>query len=358
LPTVNELFDLRYGHSLELNRLEVSDAVDAVNFVSRTTRNNGVSARVSRIAGIVPAEAGTLSVALGGQGGAAQSFVQPFPYYCGRDVMVLTPKGAMSEAEKLWWSACISANHYRFGFGRQANRTLKDLALPSRNIIPSWVAIAAPDQFEGADKKASDVPTPRLEAAKWTRYSISDLFDIRKGKRLTKANMLPGTIPFIGAIEKNNGVSAFVQSALHRGNTITVNYNGSVAEAFYQPIPFWCSDDVNVLYPRFTLTPEKALFVCTVVRLERYRFSYGRKWHLERMKMASIRLPSDADGAPDWTFMESYIKSLPFSSQIGSLRDVRSTLEIDQREKTSMHHPRKASTQGRLQSPHTLMSEV
>jgi hypothetical protein len=228
--------------------------------------------------------------------------------------MILTPKTEMSESEKLWWAACISANHYRFGFGRQANRTLKDLALPS--AIPSWVATVNVHAFEGASKKAADVVTPQLDTSKWKHYCLSELFDIRKGKRLTKANMSAGNRPFIGAIEKNNGVSAWVQKALHASNTITVNYNGSVAEAFYQPIPFWCSDDVNVLYPKFSLTPERALFICTVVRLERYRFSYGRKWHLDRMKAASIRLPSKPDGAPDWKYTDGYIRSLPFSSQV------------------------------------------
>jgi len=96
-----------------------------------------------------------------------------------------------------------------------------------------------------------------------------------------------------------------------------VNYNGGVAEAFYQPKPFWCSDDVNVLYPKFSLTPAIALFLATVIGLERYRFNYGRKWHLERMRTAVVRLPAKTDGPPDWQYMERYIKSLSFSSQIG-----------------------------------------
>jgi hypothetical protein len=317
MPKVSDLFVLQYGHSLELNRLQPSDAPDAINFVSRTTRNNGVSARVQPIRGVEPADAGTLSVALGGQGGAAETFLQPRPYYCGRDVMILTPKTAMQDVEKLWWSACITANHFRFGFGRQANRTLKDIALPDRSAIPGWVTLEDTTQFEGANLPASAMATSPLDPSLWKPYSLSALFEIRKGKRLTKAKMTEGNTPFIGAIDKNNGVSAFVARALHQGNTITVNYNGSVAEAFYQPTPFWCSDDVNVLYPRFTLTPAVALFIATIIRLERYRFSYGRKWHLERMRAASIRLPSKAHDAPDWQFMEQYVKSLAFSRNVG-----------------------------------------
>lgn len=151
----------------------------------------------------------------------------------------------------------------------------------------------------------------------WKPFRLGEIFDLKKGKRLTKANMTDGTTPFIGAIESNNGVSNFVgQTALHSNGTITVNYNGSVAEAFYQPEAFCASDDVNVLYPKFKMTPAIGIFIATLIRREKYRFSYGRKWHLERMRESEIYLPVDADGNPDFIFMQKYIESLPFSDQI------------------------------------------
>ena len=57
---------------------------------------------------------------------------------------------------------------------------------------------------------------------------ISTIFDIKKGKRLTKDNMIPGTINFIGSTSVNNGVTAKVSNSshIHNGNTITVTYNG------------------------------------------------------------------------------------------------------------------------------------
>jgi len=43
--------------------------------------------------------------------------------------------------------------------------------------------------------------------------------------------MVAGGTPFIGAIDNSNGVTAYVaQPALHAANTLTVNYNGGVAE--------------------------------------------------------------------------------------------------------------------------------
>lgn len=152
----------------------------------------------------------------------------------------------------------------------------------------------------------------------WKLFYFKDLFEIKRGKRLTKANMNVGTTPFIGAIDSNNGLTAFIdQEPIHSGNTITVNYNGNgLADAYYQSSPFWCSDDVNVLYPKFELTPEIALFITTVIRKEKYRFSYGRKWHVARMKVSTISLPCKADGTLDLKFMQDYISTLPFSKEI------------------------------------------
>ncbi len=166
--------------------------------------------------------------------------------------------------------------------------------------------------------EAADGPTRDLDASAWKSFALSDLFDIKKGARLIKSAMKPGSLAFISAIETNNGLRQRVNvEAKHPDGVLTVNYNGNgVAEAFYQPEPFWASDDVNVLYPKFTLDPIVALFICTIIRREKYRFSYGRKWSLERMKASTIKLPVDRDGVPDWEFMREFMSGLPFASTL------------------------------------------
>lgn len=172
-------------------------------------------------------------------------------------------------------------------------------------------------QYDNAKDNFSKKPTPSLDTTKWKWYQLQDLFTIKKGKRLTKANMIEGNIPFIGSIDSNNGYREYIgQEPIHTGNTITVNYNGSVAEAFYQPNPFWASDDVNVLYPKFKMNQYIALFFVALIKMEKYRFNFGRKWHMERMNISEIKLPVFESGIPDYGFMERYIKSLPFSKRI------------------------------------------
>ncbi|MBN3962196.1 MAG: N-6 DNA methylase [Nostoc sp. NMS8] len=152
----------------------------------------------------------------------------------------------------------------------------------------------------------------------WKYFCIGEFFEVKKGRRLTKANMTNGNTPFIGAIDKNNGVSAYIgQQPIFKGNTITVNYDGNgVAEAYYQPVPYWALDSVNVLYPKFNLTPAIAIFLISIIRQEKFRFNYGRKWHMQRMKESMIKLPAKINNEPDWEYMENYIKLLPLGNEI------------------------------------------
>jgi len=102
----------------------------------------------------------------------------------------------------------------------------------------------------------------------------------------------------------------------HQGNVITVNRNGSVGQAFYQPEPFCSTEDVHVFIPKFTLNPFIAMFLVPLIMKEKYRYSYGRKWGIERMKNTRIKLPVDEKGQPDWEFMGKYVQGLPFSSNL------------------------------------------
>jgi len=133
--TVSEIFEVTYGVNLELNAL--AQDPNGINFVSRSAQNNGVSARVQLIPGVEPIPQGTISVA--GGGSVMESFLQVEPYYSGRDLYYLNPLINLSDQEKLYYCACLRANKYRFNYGRQANRTLKDLEIPSPKEIPNWV---------------------------------------------------------------------------------------------------------------------------------------------------------------------------------------------------------------------------
>lgn len=333
MPKVSDLFTVRYGVNLELNALKIDP--NGVAFVSRTELNNGISGRVLPVDGCEPIPAGTISVACGGS--VMASFLQTEPYYSGRDLFYLTARVEMTDAQKLYYCACLRANRFRYNYGRQANRTLGDITLPALAELPEWVQAARPAQFDGKDRRAVSEPTPTLDTTDWVPFRYDQVFEIRKGYYNKKPPTCDpdGAIPFIGATERANGITAWVspdavQSCdrngpgsadpvsrkIFKAPCITVSNNGSVGEAFYQPLDFTCSHDVNPLYLKdggVHLTPGIAFFLATVIRAEKYRWNYGRKWRPMRMPSSVIRLPVDAAGKPDWAFMERYVATLPFS---------------------------------------------
>jgi len=124
LVPVSELFTI-----INMEQCRSTDP-GAVPFVSRTENNNGVCAFVEQEIDIEPNPAHTLSVA--GGGSVLSAFYQPLPYYSGRDIYILIPKQKMKIIEMLFYAQCIKANKYKYNYGRQANKTLKDILLPSK----------------------------------------------------------------------------------------------------------------------------------------------------------------------------------------------------------------------------------
>lgn len=305
-----DLFELHQGNGFELYNMNLSDT-SGINFVSRTGQNNGVVAKVEREENKAPYPAGYITVALGGS--VLSSFVQIKPFYTSFHIMVLEPKREMTFNEKLYYCMCIRYNAYRYSYGRQANKTLKNIVIP--DTVPEWVQHTKIVPLSTKNIiKVND-----LNVKDWQNYQLKDLFDFVKGKRLTKEDIVPGEINYLGAISDNNGVREKIDTEYFwEGNCITVNYNGSVGEAFYQEKNFWASDDVNVLYAKKTWKMNKfnAMFIVTVIKANKYRFSYGRKWTMEKMRDSIIKLPSKRDGMPNFEYMENYIKSLPYGDKI------------------------------------------
>ena len=281
-------------------------------YITTTSENNGVECLVNYSPQY---KGGVLTVSK--DGGNGDAFLQSIPFCGNEKVMVLTPKTTLSIAELFFYATVIRYNKYIFGYGRKCSvARLSELYVPALSDIPAYVK-----NFEIhpiATGNDNSMLLPSFE--NWGEYILGDLFEIKKGKRLTSDDQEGGSTPYIGAIDSNNGIANYIgQEAIHDGNTISLSYNGSVGEAFYQPNPFWATDDVNVLYFReengVAFNKYIALFVCAVLRQEKYRYSYGRKWVLDSMKSTIIKLP-EKSGKPDWTFMESYMKSLPYGDRI------------------------------------------
>lgn len=308
---ISDIFELIQGNSLNFKDMIVSDE-SVVNFISRTSKLNGVVGKVNEIDSVIPFSAGLITVALGGS--VLSSFVQTKPFYTAYHIMVLKPKIEMSLNEKLFYCMCINKNAYRYSYGRQANKTLKDIKIP--NCVPEQILNLKIDTRLLKSSNTEQVLLTKSEY--WEKFTINFLFEIVNGVKLPSYDRKFGTTPLVSTTSQNNGVSDYIDSTgltLH-SNILTVAYSGSVGATFYHEGEVFVGETVFALIPKFKMNKYIAQFLVTVLTKNNERYTYGRKIIGSRYGNDEILLPSKDKTMPDWEYIEYYIKSLSFGDKI------------------------------------------
>jgi hypothetical protein len=319
MKRLDEIFDICYGSQLDLNKCVVCEKPDGYNFVNRSEKNCGVSARILEEENKKPFPASLITVAMGGT--VLSSFVQQEPFYTGQNVKVMQPKPRykdMSDLVKLYYCYCIEQNRFRFSpFGREANVSFESIIVPDIEELPNKLNKITLSDYESPQEPIIDRKI-ELNTDNWKWFRLCDLFRIYTSKEENARNRLEGNTPFISSTKFSNGVSMYVDdNPTQPRNTITIARNGSVCSAFYQPIPYCASpDDIRIFEPRFQLNKYIAFFLIPIIEKEKFRYEYGRKFGTKRMNETKIKLPVSNNNSPDWRFMEDYIKSLPYSDNI------------------------------------------
>lgn len=353
------------GNKMDKNKM--THLNPSVNFVSRTATNNGVSDVVDIVDGIEPYPAGCITLAFGGSVGSC--FLQEEPFYTGQNVgVILLPDNITREAKIFLVSALEKKCKMSFhAFGNEINKHFKtdlSIKLPVKETeeidweymqeriteleqeriteLEQYLIATGLNDYELTDEDKDILATKLTDGVvlqnsisgngclkETAEFKISDVFDLYKGKRLTKAEHTCGNTPFIGSTDSNNGVTGYIgQEPIFSGDAITISYNGSVGQVFYQENDFWASDDINVLYLKnHVLNSLLYGYLSGALKKAGSKFSYSYKWNLERMKETLIVLPIQTDAndipvidqnhtyhpdgyVPDWTYMEKYIRAI------------------------------------------------
>lgn len=319
---VKELFDVRYGVDLELNAL--NQVPNGINFVARTSKNNGVSAIVKPLPWIKPNPAGSISVAAGGS--VMESFLQNKPYYSGRDLFCLIPRTEMSDAVKLYYCMCLRRNKFRYSYGRQANETLKDLQIPVLEEVPDYVKNFSAEQFKKSMINSVDLDSLQEKASETAGNNdlvpLSNLFDVINGTAATDLLRYPtkkseNWIPFIRpSYRQSTSIDAYVnkylvpQDKVFPKGTLYVSTNGqgSHTYSYVSVTEFVPNSDVAVLIPKKPMTLREKLFYSMCISRNRFKFSYGRKPKGD--KLASVMLPKTINEKSNNVDLLEYLRSL------------------------------------------------
>lgn len=318
---IGELFDILNGTGI--TKKEIYEHPGSLPAIQSGKENNGclgfIDEDYCKIRNYKISKGMCLTVARSGSSGFVA--FQPMKCVVGDSAKILQPIFDANRDRLMFLRVLLLVNMSKYAYDDKVtyenyiNDTIKLPVLP--NESPDWEYMES--YIRRTEKKLSNRIdllgkvrcSHKIDISSWKAYKIASLFHVVKGTRLTKANMLPGETNFIGASAANNGITAKIgnRENIHPANTITVTYNGSVGEAFYQAQEFWASDDVNVLYPLFTMTPSIALFLIPIIRRVGKQYAFVDKWEKETMENDEIFLPTK-DNHPDWEYMMLYINNI------------------------------------------------
>ena len=324
---LDELFEVKRGHEAVAGKF----ADGPIAFVGSSGVNNGVTKRVSLAnQKIIPFDPGQITVAMSGS--VLATFVQMEPFICGGRMSVLSPRKRMTHEELLYYSAAISMNKVRYGYGRKADRTFASLQLPA--TPPDWVHDYSVDTILGEFDKAmverdNDAGTAdqNIDTSDWVEFRIGDLFDIKRGNVKDIKGLASGDVPVVSAKETNNGVAERADVVPQFGrNTLSVAMTGSVGYFAVQPEPWSGTGNTAGLklkehYGR-SATVLCLLAIATLARQEGVRFNYGRIFSMGRLEGVTIRLPAvlneNDDAVPDWDRLDKKMQELAFSRYVAT----------------------------------------
>ncbi len=227
----------------------------------------------------------------------------------------------------------ITSNQNKYAFGRKAfsDRLAKQIILlpvdidedPDYKFMESFIRQKEQEKLNQyakyIKKRFSEIEGYKevepIETKEFSEFEINDIFLIKSGVRLTKADINDGNKPFIGATDSNNGITEFVSNTNNSedSNVLGVNYNGSVVENFYHPYKAIFSDDVKRLsFKNAEDNKYLFLFVKTQILQQKEKYQYGYKFNAKRMKKQRIMLPVNKKGNPDYAYMENFMKNLEY----------------------------------------------
>jgi len=257
-------------------------------------------------------------------------FYHPYEFVASDHATVLWPKDdsmVLNENIALFLKPIFETVKPKFNFGREIsdNRIRKlMIKLPfedenSKNPDWNYMMIQISQLKKAIDfQTIFHVPTNyAIKTENWHCFRLNnELFKIYRGTRLTKETRLFGNTPLVTAGYLNQGVASYIDPKGMEvySNCITIDMFGN---CFYRDYEFCCDDNILVLQPEFCINLKVALFIISVINLDKFKFSFGRQYRKKHVIKHVIKLPSisiSGKQIPDFDYMERIITSTSYSN--------------------------------------------
>lgn len=352
---LDKIFSIDRGKEAAPNQNEDGDCL----LINETDNNNGFTRKVVPTK-VFKGNAITVSINFG-----ENVFYQPEDFCASVNIAILK-NNDMNEYSGLFLVNILKAENKKYSYGyKTSNERLLNtiLKLPilhnddgtpfidethqysEEGYVPDWKWMEDYIKFlkhKPLTTKNKPEYVSDLKVKEWKEFYFGKLISkIYKAKALNKddlveANDIEDGIRYITRTSENNGcelladINGISEEYIEEGNAISIG--DTTATCFYQKNKFITGDHMVVVRTDW-LNELVALYIVTILNNERYKYSYGRAFLMDRIKETLIKLPikHNPDGTPfidekhqysekgyipDWQFMEDYMKSLPYGDRI------------------------------------------
>lgn len=368
---LSAIFTIHNGKGITKEEIEENEGNFTV--VQSGEENNGVLGKISHeyceTMGYTFCDEPCLTVARSGSAGFVSFQINGCVVGDSAKILLLD-KSIASVELYVFLQTLLTANRFKYAYGRKVTESkyMNDMVkLPIQRdssgtplidktkkysddgYIPDWKwmenYIKSLHYRPLTTQNANKAPK-RLNTDKWEYFLLKDLCLISMGNKMdySAMSMDEPSVNFVGRSAENNGVAGKVDFVFDdKGNVIkpykagcvTVALGGSLGSSYLQVEDFYTSQNVSVLEFEDGISNATKLFITTCIMNEsKYKyFPFGRELNTHIRTDFGFTLPIQrkTDGTPiidktlkyspkgyipDWQWMETYIKSLPYGDRM------------------------------------------
>jgi len=320
---IKDVFEVANSKPYHKDKLMLCN--NGIEYVTRTSQNNGVEDIVSLESNYILNEANSIS--LGAEN--ADFFYHENKYLTGNKMYCI--KNQYINKFNGLFLVNIFRNSIKgagFGYGKGLTGTrfkTRYILLPiDDNGKPNWQFMEDYIKQEmkvQSSKVASYYENKLMKLGfelldydvKWKEFFFTDIFkEIKRGKRLTKSNQIDGNIPYVSSTGINNGVDNFIgndEKVRKYANNLSLANSGSVGSCFYHKYEYIASDHITALTSDYA-NEYVYKFMSTIISRLEEKYSFNREINDKRISREKLFLPIYKNDEPHWKYMSNFIKKL------------------------------------------------
>lgn len=328
---LDSLFDIQKVRGINKSGLTKPSENECYDYITRTSRNNGIESQTGLVKSRELNEAGTFSLGLL----QMTFFYRDKPWYAGQFVRKIVPKQRMTREQLLYFLGAFQAlRPLLLGvLVRKVDETFSNAKIE----LP--VTPAGQLDFEYMTARICELETQRIreleaylrvtglddttlsaseaqaltQKVQWKKFRIGDVFEKPgKGDVDLQNDDVDGIGEyFINSGETNLGIKGRTsrEAKVFPKNTITIDFFGNV---YYRDFSYKLATHNHVFSFQSDLikSREIGLYLVGALGYLKKKFSYHNMLTWNKLKKLDIQLPVTATGDIDFDYMQNYIRAM------------------------------------------------